>query len=75
MLHRIFSAELLTWRKDKDQYSRNLSPRPLTDEEIQPIAPGLSALLEEAVRLGTFPDGTETPIELANKGLVKESFS
>ena len=71
MLHKIFSGEWPTWRRDQDQYSRNLSPRHLTEEEMRPIAPGLSALLEEAVSSGTFPDGTETSAKLAEKGLVK----
>lgn len=54
------------------EYSgRSLAPRPLTDGEMMPIAPGLSALLEEAVQNGTFPNGAETPDELAVKGLIK----
>lgn len=54
------------------EYSRgSLAPRPLTDGEMMPITSGLSALLEEAVQNGTFPNGAETQEELAAKGLMK----
>lgn len=58
-------------RKGNEYPRTNLAPRDLTTEEVRPITQGLSALLDEGVRLGTFPNGSETPEELAKKGLVK----
>lgn len=58
--------------KGGNEYSgRSLAPQSLTMEEMRPITQGLSALLDEGVRSGTFPNGAETPEELAKKGLVK----
>ena len=71
MLSRIFMRGLSAYGRNNEYSTRNLAPRPLTEEEMRPIAPGLSALLEEAVSLGTFPNGAETSAELAEKGLVK----
>lgn len=58
-------------RRGVEYAGRSLAPRPLTVEEMTPIAPGLSVLLEEAIKNGTYPNGAETQKELAVKGLIK----
>lgn len=61
--------------RGKEYSGRNIAPRALTEEEKRPITQGLSALLEEGVRSGTFPNGAETPEELAEKGLIKRGLA